>query len=135
MKLRRIGSSGCAAVAAGLLAAGAAWGAPVFTVVFSSCPDAGPIEVSWSGTTPNGTVAILWSNNDNGTFVIPSIHACAGTQTGLGRGGVQAVHIGPSGRTGSSGLVRYAGPNGCNGFMQLIDLITCEVSNVEPFAP
>ncbi len=135
MSLRRIGWSGCAAVATGLLAVGTVWGAPVFTVVFSSCPEPGPIEVSWSGATPNGTVAILWSNNDNGTFVIPPIQACAGTQTGLGRGGVQAVHIGPSGRTGSSGLDRYAGPNACNGFMQLIDLSTCELSNVEPFWP
>ena len=135
MKLHQKSLSGYVAVATGLLAAGAAWGAPDFTVVFSSCPEPGPIEVSWSGATPGGTVAILWSNNDQAIFVIPSRQACAGTRTGLGRGGIQAVHIGPSGRTGSDGLVRYAGPNACHGFMQLIDLTTCEVSNVEPFAP
>ena len=128
-QVRGLGVVAAAAVA--LCTASGATAQPVLEVA-SSCPDAGSVVVSWSGASPRSQIAILWAGN-RGTFIIPSIHACAGTQTGLGRGGIQAVHVGPSGSNGSGTLFRYSGPNACGGFLQLIDLATCELSDVEPF--
>lgn len=134
MNSRQIKHTWCLVTAVGLLASSAASASPVLRVV-SSCPDAGPIELRWSGASPQSEIAILWAGNANGRLVIPPLHVCAGTRTGLGVACAHAAHVGPSGTNGSGILRRYTGPNACRGFLQLIDLATCELSEVVPVQP
>jgi hypothetical protein len=40
------------------------------------------------------------------------------------------VYIGPAGVSGADSIGRVAGPNACNGYMQLIDMSNCDTSDV-----
>ncbi|MCC6908011.1 MAG: hypothetical protein IT430_08740 [Phycisphaerales bacterium] len=102
---------------------------PTLTVD-ATCPDGGPIRVSWENATPNSQVAILFAVA-TGAFVIPNGYACEGTRLGLGWQGIHLVHgtsFG-SGADGSRTLFSNTTAEACGGYLQLLDLATCRVSN------
>ena len=94
-----------------------------------TCPGGGPIEVSWSGATPNGQVALLFALSQ-GSFVIPPGNPCAGTQLGLSGNQLQVGFQGSAGADGSRTVDSNAGAGACGGFLQLLDISTCGLSNV-----
>ncbi len=97
----------------------------------ASCPSGGPIQVSWDGATPNGQVVLIFARNE-GPFTIPNNRPCAGTQLGLGSSQIQIAYRGSAGVDGSRTINATAGPAACGGYLQLLDLSTCETSNVAP---
>jgi hypothetical protein len=95
----------------------------VFTAV-GSCP--GPIRFSASGLTPSGNVAVLASNGP-GAFVVPS-GVCTGLTTGLASPRLLAmVNADP---TGAIVANRIAPGVACGRYMQLVDMATCDTTNV-----
>ena len=98
--------------------------------VIASCPGGGPIEVSWENATPDALVALVYSSR-MGQVPIPSGQPCAGTLLGLGPQQLQVVYLGNSGPDGSRVLVGSTGSNACGGFLQLLDVSTCTLSDVE----
>jgi len=103
-------------------------GGQVTLAIVASCPSGGPIQVSWSGATPNGQIALIFARNQ-GSFIIPNNYPCAGTQLGLDSNQIQLVFQGGAGKNGSRTLNAAAGPNACGGHLQLLDLATCGTSN------
>lgn len=97
--------------------------------VSASCPDGGPIRVSWTRATPGGWVVLLNALNE-GTVTIPRSAPCAGTVLGLGSRGIRTVWHGPAGSNGSGSIMDTAGPRDCGTYLQLLDLGTCSASNV-----
>lgn len=96
-----------------------------------TCPGGGPIQVSWSGATPNGQVALIFAVCE-GDFVVPARNPCQGTQLGLCSTQIQLVGIYRSDANGSRQLNGFAGNGACGKFLQLLDLTTCDTSNVAP---
>ena len=101
---------------------------PSLTIT-SSCPSGGPIQVSWSGATGGGTIALLYART-TGSFVIPNNHPCAGTALGLSSNQLQIGYQGGAGANGSRTVNSNTGPGACGGYMQLLDVPTCGTSNV-----
>jgi len=101
--------------------------APVLTGD-AACPAGGPILVEWSGATPNGPAALLFAFSE-GAFVVPSGNPCAGVVLGLGAGGLQVAFQGASDRDGARSLSANAPAAACGGYLQLLDIATCAVSN------
>ncbi|MCL4196362.1 MAG: SBBP repeat-containing protein [Phycisphaerales bacterium] len=101
---------------------------PSLTVA-ATCPSGGPIQIEWSGASPDGQVALIFARN-TGSFIIPNNRPCAGTQLGLGSNQIQIVYNGHAGVNGSRTLNTTAGPGACGGYLQLLDLTTCGTSNV-----
>lgn len=97
--------------------------------VTPSCPSGGPIQISWSGATGGGTIALLYSRS-TGSFRIPNGNPCAGTQLGLGSNQIQIAYQGSAGQSGSRTVNSNAGPAACGGYLQLLDLAICATSNV-----
>lgn len=102
--------------------------APVLTVQ-PSCPDGGRIVVSWENVSRGGQVAVIFAQS-TGTLRIPDGNRCAGTVLGLSGQAIQVVFTGPGGEQGSRTIQGSAGPNACGGYLQLLDLPSCAVSNV-----
>lgn len=100
-------------------------------VADGTCPGGGPIQVSWSGATPNGQVALIFAVCE-GDFVVPARNPCQGTQLGLCSTQIQLVGIYRSDANGSRQLNGFAGNGACGKFLQLLDLTTCDTSNVAP---
>lgn len=109
-----------------LVAVGLADGLRLTSV--ATCPNGGPIEVSWSGATGGGNAALLYAR-DTGSFAIPTGFPCSGTVLGLGSSQIQVAFRGNSGPNGSRTLNANTGPNACGGYLQLLDLPTCGTSN------
>lgn len=97
--------------------------------VTASCPQGGPIQISWSGATPRARVALLFGHRI-GETMIPEPNACAGTALNL-RGRVRMIFESPSGANGEATINADARPEACGGYLQLLDLSTCATSNVE----
>ena len=97
--------------------------------VNATCPTGGPIQVSWSGATPNGQIALIFARNE-GSFIVPNNLPCAGTQLGLSGSQIQVAYRGSAGADGSRTVNATAGPAACGGNLQLLDLSTCGTSNV-----
>ncbi len=102
--------------------------APQLSVI-TSCPSAGPIQVSWSGATGGGTIALLYARN-TGSFHIPNGNPCAGTALGLGSNQLQIGYQGSAGPDGSRTVNSNAGAGICGGYLQLLDAATCATSNL-----
>jgi hypothetical protein len=98
--------------------------------VSATCPGGGPIRIEWSGATPGGTAALIFALNQ-GSVVIPSPNPCVGTQLGLGSNQIQVGWQGPAGANGSRVLNATAPGGACGGFLQLLDVASCDRSNVE----
>ena len=100
-----------------------------FLEVFATCPEGGPISVSWRGASADGTVGLVYAD-DVGAFMIPPTHPCAGTQLGLGSGGIRLVFQGDAGPDGSRTIEGVAPASVCGGWLQLVDASTCKTSGV-----
>ncbi|MCL4196428.1 MAG: SBBP repeat-containing protein [Phycisphaerales bacterium] len=98
--------------------------------VESSCPQAGPIEIGWSGTTPGGDTAILFAPTIRGAFTIPLNSQCAGTYFDLSPHGFRLVWTGSSDPQGMGSAQGSISSAACGGYLQLLDLTTCGTSNV-----
>lgn len=99
--------------------------------VSGSCPRGGEIHVSWTNASPDSPIAILFAQQ-TGTFEIPPGQACEGTVLGLGSQRLDVVYRGASGADGRRTLLGTTGRAACGGFLQLLDLATCRLSNVAP---
>lgn len=102
--------------------------APFELVIDATCPDGGPIRIEWSGATPRGRVALLFGRR-TGASLIPLQYACAGTTLGLAR----PLHLLLEATTGAGGnatIVAEARAAACGGHLQLVDVTTCNTSNV-----
>jgi len=97
--------------------------------VDATCPSGGPIRIEWSGATPDGQAALIFARS-TGSFRIPNGNPCAGTPLGLGSNQIQLAWQGGAGGNGSRTLNASAGPGACGGYMQLLDITSCGVSNV-----
>ncbi|MCL4198361.1 MAG: SBBP repeat-containing protein [Phycisphaerales bacterium] len=98
-------------------------------LVAATCPSGGPIQISWSGATGGGQIALIFAR-DTGSFIIPNNHPCAGTTLGLGSNEIQIAYQGSAGQNGSRTLNSTTGPGPCGGYLQLVDIATCGTSNV-----
>jgi hypothetical protein len=102
---------------------------PTINLVGSPCPSS--VTAQATGFTPGGTIAIVKANG-TGAAVIPS-GPCAGTTLGLstsGLGLITTITAPPSGSVNYSGSVS-AGV--CGKYIQMVDMATCTVSNVDQF--
>jgi hypothetical protein len=102
---------------------------PTINLVGSPCPSS--VTAQATGFTGGGTVAIVRSNG-TGAAVIPS-GPCAGTTLGLstsGLGLITTITAPPSGNINYAGSVS-AGV--CGKYIQMVDMATCTVSNVDQF--
>ncbi|MCL4197997.1 MAG: PQQ-binding-like beta-propeller repeat protein [Phycisphaerales bacterium] len=97
--------------------------------VDATCPGGGPIRIEWSGATGGGQAALIFARN-TGSFRIPDGNPCAGTALGLGSNQIQLAWQGGAGGNGSRVLNATAGPGACGGYLQLLDITRCAVSNV-----
>lgn len=97
--------------------------------VASTCPDGGPIIVSWQHASPQKQVALIFSLG-TGRFSIPQGFPCEGTRLGLAPNQIQVAWQGSAGVDGCRTINGSAGPNACGGYLQLLDLTACETSNV-----
>lgn len=117
------GAAGSYGVA--LSGAGFGNGGGYFLQISGQCP--GTVTVSWGGATPSRQQAIVFARN-TGSFVIPS-GPCQGTPLGLGSSGIRLVNTIGTG-SGSGSVNGSAGTGACGGYLQLVELPSCDTSNV-----
>lgn len=91
------------------------------------CP--GPVTVMATNATPNASLAILYANNV-GNAVIPGGFQCAGTTLKLDNS-VRLITLMSADANGNAGTTGTAPANTCGGFVQVLELGTCQVSDVE----
>jgi hypothetical protein len=89
-----------------------------------SCP--GTIAVAITNGTPNGPMAVVRSNG-TGAFTIPS-GPCSGVALGLGASGISLLATPNFNASGNKSASPTLGV--CNKYYQIVNLTTCEVSNV-----
>ena len=91
----------------------------------------GQLEVRWFQATPDQSsrIALLYGKR-TGHFAIPNGNPCAGLQLGLGSQGLQVAYFGPAGQFGAGRLKTNIPRVACGGYLQLLDLTRCELSNV-----
>ncbi len=89
------------------------------------CP--GSVTVEWSGANPGRNQGLVFGANQ-GSTTIPG-GACQGTQLGL-QGQVRLVNSFGTGPNGSGTVSGNAGTGACRGFLQLVEVPSCNVSNV-----
>lgn len=99
------------------------------------------LTVSWEGDCPgvgtciiecgssNGRTATLFSG-ELGSIIVPDIFICAGVQLGLSASTRQIGGLNQLDMEGNAILDLRLPPGACGGFVQVIDIDTCEVSNV-----
>lgn len=97
--------------------------------VEGTCPEGGPMVLTWRGATPNGQVALLFAAN-TGSFAIPSGNPCEGTVLGLGTAQIRVAYRGVAGPKGTRTTTSTPGPSACGSYLQLLDATTCTTSNV-----
>ncbi len=95
--------------------------------VESSCPNGGPVRISWQGATPQGQAALLFSQRE-GDFIIPTGSVCSGTGLDLAPALLRLVYRGSAGTDGSRTLTGNAARGACGGRLQLLDLGACAAS-------
>lgn len=91
-----------------------------------SCP--GSMQLSISGASPNGIIAIL-IGHQTGSAVIPG-GRCEGTVLGLGPQGIRLLGTFRADANGSLILSRNVGTAVCGRFLQGVDGATCQTTNV-----
>lgn len=91
----------------------------------------GELEVRWFQATPDrrARVAILYGRRTGG-FIIPNGNPCAGTALGLGAQDLQVAFTGSAGQFGAGRVKTNIPRAACGGYLQLVDIARCEVSNV-----
>jgi hypothetical protein len=102
---------------------------PTIDLVGAPCPSS--VTARATGFTPGGTIAIVRSNG-TGAAVVPS-GPCLGTVLGLstsGLGLITTITAPPSGTVNYAGAVS---PGVCGKYIQMVDMATCTVSNVDQF--
>lgn len=97
----------------------------------TSCPDAGPITISWTQAAPGGSAALLYSRT-RGSVVIPPHLPCAGLWIDLGAPSLLLIGVFASDDQGSGSVAGAAPREACGGYLQLIDLDRCATSNTVP---
>jgi glycosylphosphatidylinositol phospholipase D len=105
---------------------------PLSLEVTGTCPGGYPsVTVSVEGMTPDGPFVMLGSGAE-GTALVPKSR-CAGVETGLAWMRVLASGAAESNGTWSA---QYGvGSQFCGTFVQVLDMTTCELSNVTTFPP
>lgn len=98
-------------------------------LIAATCPDGGPVSVSWEQATPNGLVALLFAAHE-GRARIPNGQVCAGTWLGLSKSMLRLVATEVSDANGEGTLESIAPARACGGRLRLIDLYTCASSNI-----
>lgn len=109
-----------------LTGAGFGNGGGYFLSVTGPCP--GTKTVAWSGATPNTQQAIVFAASA-GSFIIPS-GPCQGTPLGLSSQGIRIVNTIGTGSNGSGQVNGRAGTAACGGKLQLVEVPSCNTSNV-----
>ena len=110
----------------GKIISGGPCSASGYTVTITGvCP--GLVQLAWSGAERSRQQGIVFARN-LGSFVIPN-GICKGTRLGLGSSGIQLYAIIGTG-SGSGSVNAQAGPGACRGYVQLITVPSCAVSNV-----
>ena len=91
----------------------------------------GPLEVRWFQATPDqrARVAILFGKR-TGHFAIPNGNPCAGTELGLSAQALQVAFVRSAGQFGAGRLTTTIPRSACGGYLQLLDITRCELSNV-----
>ncbi len=97
--------------------------------VDTNCNGAGgQASIQWTNATPNGQAAILYAKT-RGNYAIPGSNAiCPGVGLGLGSSQLQIGFVGPSNGAGSRTINTSFPASMCGGFIQLIDLSRCKLS-------
>ncbi|MCL4198103.1 MAG: SBBP repeat-containing protein [Phycisphaerales bacterium] len=102
-------------------------GPPILNVD-PSCPSGGPIQVRWSGATPNGRAALYFARDTGSTRIAGG--PCANIPLDLGPAQFGIALVSRSDRGGARTINTFAGGGICLGYLQLIDLPTCDRSNL-----
>ena len=91
----------------------------------------GELEVRWFQATPDqrARIAILFGKR-TGHFAIPNGNPCAGTELGLSAQALQVAFVRSAGQFGAGRLTTTIPRSACGGYLQLLDLTRCELSNV-----
>ncbi len=99
---------------------------PGLTLTFDgACP--GIVDVEVLGMTPGGTIAVI-KGTGPGSFTVP-VGPCAGTPMDIT--GASFVTFATDGDgDGMISASPFIGPGTCGSYVQLVDLTTCETSNV-----
>ncbi|MCL4198352.1 MAG: right-handed parallel beta-helix repeat-containing protein [Phycisphaerales bacterium] len=97
----------------------------------TSCPDGGSARIGWANGSPDRTAVLLISPG-TGTIRIPNRYPCAGTELGLASTGLRIAWQGSNDADGGRVLNTTAPPGACGQFVQLLDVSTCNVSDVVP---
>ncbi|MFG0329988.1 MAG: FG-GAP repeat protein [Phycisphaerales bacterium] len=98
--------------------------------VDGSCPAGESATIDWTCATPHGRVALLYSARSR-SLVIPDRYPCHGAALGLSGPRLHLVSSELwSDENGAGSLEGFIPDAACGGFLQLIDLETCAVSNV-----
>lgn len=97
--------------------------------VRASCPTGGPARIGWANGSPDRT-AVLLISPQTGRVRIPNRYPCAGTELGLASSGLRLAWQGRNDAGGGRVLNAPAPPGACGQFVQLLDLSTCNVSEV-----
>lgn len=93
------------------------------------CPDGGSGRFGFANATPQGDVALLFAQS-TGRVRIPQHLPCAGTRLGLGPAALRLAWRGSAGAEGQRVVKATIPPIACGGFVQIIDLESCNTSNV-----
>lgn len=101
---------------------------PIHVTVDSACPFGGILRVEWNGGTPFGEGALLYARSDRTTLLSPP-NACAGFALGISEG-VRLISRLHHGGTGKAAVVGQYSRWACGGYVQVVDLTSCHVSNV-----
>lgn len=96
----------------------------------SACPYGGRLTISWEGATPGGQVAVLFARLP-GSYRIPNRAPCGGTRLALGTILLRIVYRGDAGQDGARTINRFVNSDPCTGYMQVLDLSSCRLSNIE----
>lgn len=96
----------------------------------TNCPDGGPARIGWANGSPERTAVLLISSG-TGTIRIPNRYPCAGTELGLASSGLRIAWQGSNDADGGRVLNAIAPPGACGQFVQLLDVSTCNVSEVK----
>ena len=91
----------------------------------------GELEVRWVQATPDqrARIAILFGKR-TGHFAIPNGNPCAGTELGLSAQALQVAFVRSAGQFGAGRLTTTIPRSACGGYLQLLDITRCELSNV-----
>jgi hypothetical protein len=94
----------------------------------ATCPDGGPLSLTWEHATPNGQVAVLFSPAEGHTR-LPQGKVCAGTVLDLAPKEIEVIFLGSAGPLGTRTLFVKAAKSSCGGYLQLLNLSNCTTSN------